>query len=148
MATVAGKWQTGRSLKSGDTVTKWDVVSEQLPGLRILLGEINSEWAYLLKRLAAVDPGIKIVGQVKDPLDLLLQAKTLNADVVVVSQLLDGGEPGICSHLVLELPNVVIVLVPVAAAPTMLTRMVLYKDQLPASENSLYAAIRSRLEPI
>lgn len=124
------------------------MVSQKSPVLRILLGEINSEWAYLLKRLAAVDPGIKIVGQVKDPLHLLLQAKTLNADVVVISQLLDGEEPGICSHLVLELPNVVIVLVPVSTAPAMLTRMVLYKDQLPASDKALYAAIRGRLEPI
>jgi DNA-binding NarL/FixJ family response regulator len=119
-----------------------------MPGLRILLGEINSEWASLVKRLAAADQGIKIVGQVKHPLDLLLQAKTLNVDVVVISQLPDGGEPGICSHLVLEVPNVTIVLVPTSAAPAMLIRMVLYRDQLPASEKALYAAIRGRLEPI
>jgi DNA-binding NarL/FixJ family response regulator len=112
------------------------------------LGEINSEWASLVKRLAAADQGIKIVGQVKDPLYLLLQVKTLNVDVVVISQLPDGGEPGICSHLVLEVPNVTIVLVPTSAAPAMLTRMVLYRDQLPASEKALYAAIRGRLEPI
>jgi hypothetical protein len=124
------------------------VVFQQGPGLRILLGEINSEWASLVKRLAAADQGIKIVGQVKDPLYLLLQVKTLNVDVVVISQLPDGGEPGICSHLVLEVPNVTIVLVPNSAAPAMLTRMILYKDQLPASEKALYAAIRGRLEPI
>jgi DNA-binding NarL/FixJ family response regulator len=112
------------------------------------LGETNSEWASLVKRLAAADQGIKIVGQVKDPLYLLLQVKTLNVDVVVISQLPDGGEPGICSHLVLEDPNVTIVLVPNSAAPAMLTRMVLYRDQLPASEKALYAAIRGRLEPI
>jgi hypothetical protein len=124
------------------------VVSQQGPGLRILLGEINSEWASLVKRLAAADQGIKIVSQVKDPLYLLLQVKTLNVDVVVISQLPDGGEPGICSHLVLEVPNVTIVLVPTSAAPAMLTRMILYRDQLPASEKALYAAIRGRLEPI
>lgn len=119
-----------------------------MPSLRILLGEINSEWASLVKRLAAADQEIKIVGQVKAPLDLLLQAKMLNVDVVVISQLPDGEEPGICSHLVLEVPNVIIVLVPSSAAPAMLNRTVLYKDQLPASEQALYAAIRGRLGPI
>lgn len=113
-----------------------------VPDLRVLLGEISSEWEQILKRLAAADQGLKIVGQVNDSLRLLLEARTLQADVVVLSQLPDGSEPGICSHLVLELPNVIVVLVPASSAAHSLIRMVLYREQLPASGTALYSAIR------
>jgi AmiR/NasT family two-component response regulator len=113
-----------------------------VPDLRVLLGEISSEWEQTIQRLAAADQGLKIVGQVNDPLRLLLEAKTLRADVVVVSQLPDGSEPGICSHLVLELPNVIVVLVPASPGNHGLIRMVLFRELLPASDVALYSAIR------
>jgi hypothetical protein len=118
------------------------VASQQaVPDLRVLLGEISSKWEQTIRRLATADPGLKIVGHVSDPLRLLLEAKTLGADVVVLSQLTDGSEPGICSHLLLELPNVIVVLVPTAAT-NVLIRMVLYRELLPASDTALYSAIR------
>jgi chemotaxis response regulator CheB len=121
-------------------------VVKTVPKRRVLLGELNSEWAHIVKQLASAHEEIRIVGEALDPLHLLLEAKNLNPDVVVLSELPGGGEPGICSHLVLELPNLIVVLVPVSAN-RLLTRMVLYRDHQPASGSGLYAAIRGRLSP-
>lgn len=113
-----------------------------MPNLKVLLGAVSSEWDLALKRLAAADQGLKIVGQVADPVRLLLQAQALSADVIILSQLPDGSEPGVCSHLLLELPNVPILLLPASIGSALLTRTVLRREQLPATERALYSALR------
>lgn len=83
-----------------------------MPRAKILLGAISPEWNRLLSELADADDDMEIVGATEDRVDLLVEVEKLKADVVVLSQLHDGSEPGICSHLVLEHPNVRVLLLP------------------------------------
>ncbi len=71
-----------------------------------MLGNISPEWSRLLIDLADFDDELEILGATKDLVGLLVELEELKADVVVRWQLQDGSEPGICSHLVLEHPNV------------------------------------------
>lgn len=112
--------------------------------VRILLGKIGKEWARTLLDLARMDRDLEIVGVLESPLELLLRANELRADVVVISQLQDGGEPGICSHLLLEHPNLAVVLLPSPSGPNLLWRMVLRKESWDgASRDALHAALKS-----
>jgi hypothetical protein len=70
------------------------------------------EWKQNLRAMAASSEGLEIVGEVEEPLGLLLAAREAKANLVALSQLEQGGEPGICSHLLLEYPNVGILLLP------------------------------------
>lgn len=104
-----------------------------MPIVKMLLGEIGTEWKRIVEELVAENGKLLIVGEAEKPVDILLQARKANADVVVLSQELQGGEPGVCSHLLLEYPNVVVVLVPSEDGPNVLCRMALYREIREAS---------------
>ena len=114
-----------------------------MPNVKILLGGITLVWKQIFREFADSTEGLEIVGEVHEPLDLLLQAKELRPDVVVLSQLEHGGEPGICSHLLLEYPNLGVVLLPTNTGAGRLSWMVLGKGMMQdASRASLRAALR------
>lgn len=104
---------------------------------RILLGDIADEWKSLVEEIARDNADVSIVGRVNKPLDLLLFAKNEHVDVVLLSQEPDGSEPGVCSHFVLEFPNVVIVLIPVKGGTNVLCRIALSKEVRTASREAL-----------
>lgn len=111
---------------------------------RILLGAIGEGWKRTLLELVQADSDLEIVGTVEDAIDLLLQAEQLKADVVVLAQLPGGGEPGICSHLMLEYPNVAVLLLPDNAEGEVLWRMVLRKESWKdVSKEVLHAALKT-----
>lgn len=113
--------------------------------LKILLGKISADWMAIMADLIRSDAGLEIVGVLESPLDILLRAKELKADVVVLPQLRDGGEPGICSHFLLEYPNIAIVLLPASPGMSALWRMVLRKENRgEASSTALHDALRIR----
>lgn len=105
--------------------------------VKILLGEIAAAWKHTLKELVAENGELQVVGEVEKPVDILLQAKSVSPDVVVLSQDPQGAEPGICSHLLLEYPNVVVVLVPCVGGSKILYRMALYREVRDASREAL-----------
>jgi hypothetical protein len=72
----------------------------------------------------------------------LLQAKSENVDVVLLSQEVDGSEPGVASHFVLEYPNVAVVLVPANGGSNVLCRTALYKEVHAASKETLRKMLR------
>jgi DNA-binding NarL/FixJ family response regulator len=112
--------------------------------LKILLGMIGEEWKCTLLDLAQTHSDLKIVGVAKNAMDLLIQAEQLKADAIVLAQLPGGGEPGICSHLMLEYPNVAVLLVPDNPEGEVLWRMVLRKESWrSASKEILLAALKS-----
>jgi hypothetical protein len=96
--------------------------------LRILLGKIGLEWMGVIAELVRLDQGLEIVGVLESPLDILLRTQELRPDVVVLSQLRGGGEPGICSHFLLEYPNVELLLLPMSPNENLVWRMVLCKQ--------------------
>jgi hypothetical protein len=115
--------------------------------LKILLGKISSDWMAIIADLAHSGSGLEIVGVLESPLDVLLRTKELSADLVVLSQLRGGGEPGICTHFLLEYPNVELLLLPASPGESLLWRMVLRKQNYgEASRNALQAALQAALK--
>jgi hypothetical protein len=104
---------------------------------RILLGDIAEEWKSMVEEIASGNPDISIIGQVQTPIDVLLCAKSENVDVVLLAQERDGSEPGVCSHVVLEFPEVAVVLVPVKGGRNVLCRIARSKEECGASKEAL-----------
>ncbi len=112
--------------------------------MRILQGTISAEWQRALLEIVQADSNLEIVGTASDAVDLLMQTEQLDANVVVLSQLPDGGEPGVCSHLLLEYPNVAVLLLPGNDGHEVLCRMVLSKESWQhASKETLRAALKT-----
>jgi hypothetical protein len=112
--------------------------------VRILLGMIAPEWQRLLMDVVESDSELTIVGDAHSAMDILLQAEDQKADVVVLAQLPEGGEPGICSHLMLEFPNVVVLLLPCEPSYGVLWRMVLHKESWQeVSQETLRTALKA-----
>jgi len=113
--------------------------------VRILLGKVGAEWGSTLADLARPENDLEIVGRVNDVLDLLLQTGELKPDVVVLAQPPGGGEPGVCSHLMLEHPNVVVLLLPSTSGLHVMWRMVLRKESWSeASKETIHAALKAQ----
>jgi hypothetical protein len=116
-----------------------------MPRVKILLGPISPEWRSLLIKLADSDDELEIVGATEDFVDLLVEVEKLKADVVVLSQLPNGSEPGICSHLVLEHSNLRMLLLPSFRGQNLPFSLVLRKEWLKdVSSDTLRHALRSR----
>src|SRR5262245_13831932 len=96
--------------------------------IRILLGEIGAEWKRILLELARQNSDLEIVGIAEDAVDLLLRVGELKGNGGVLAQPPGGGEPGVCSHLMLECPNVPIPLLPMSCGCGVLRRMVLRRE--------------------
>jgi DNA-binding NarL/FixJ family response regulator len=118
---------------------------ETMP-VRILLGNIGADWRATLAELARAENDLEIVGQVGDALDILLRTQELKPDVVVLVQLPGGGEPGVCSHLMLEHPNVAVLLLPTSSGLQVMWRMVLRKENWhQASKEAICAALKAHV---
>jgi len=115
-----------------------------MPRVKILLGAISPEWRRLFIDLADADDELEIVGATQDRVSLLVEVEKLKADVVVLSQLHDGSEPGICSHLVLEHPNVRVLLLPNWRGQNLPFLVVLRKEWL---KDGSTEALRQVLRP-
>jgi len=112
--------------------------------VRILLGKISAEWKHTLEELAQDDSELEIVGAAENSMDILLQAQDLRPDVVVLLQAPGGKEPGVCSHLILEYPNLAVLLLPGNRKGEVLQRMVLRKESwAEVSKEALRAALKA-----
>jgi hypothetical protein len=111
-------------------------------GARILLGAISGEWKRLFTTIAETDPDLEICGYIEEPVDLLVETGALKPDAVVLSLLQNGEEPGIYSHLLLEYPNVGVLMLPIHPGAGRLQWMVLRTGMLEyTSPETLSAAI-------
>lgn len=107
-----------------------------MPSVKILLGDIGDEWRAIAEEIAEDSADLTIVGQMDKPVDMLLRAKGEHVDVVVLSQDPNGSEPGLCSHFLLEYPNIALVLVPVKGGPNVLCRTAIHKEVQVASKEA------------
>ena len=61
--------------------------------------------------LLADEPDLEIVGNVVHPIDALLELGSAQPEVVVIDLPTSGEDPGLCSHLLAECPEVKVVAV-------------------------------------
>ena len=117
-----------------------------MPAVKILLGKIADEWKSMAEEIARDEIDLSIVGEADKPIETLLKARDENVDIVVLSQEPDGSEPGLCSHFLLEYPNIVLVLVPVKGGPHVLCRTVTYREVETASKEAYRKMLRRKQE--
>lgn len=108
-----------------------------MSSVKILLGNISQEWKRILSQIVNEDEDLLVIRETPDPVEVLLKVKDLGPDAVILPQTPQGGEPGICSHLLLEYPNLLVVLIPVESGPNVLYRMILRKEVCEASKEAL-----------
>jgi DNA-binding NarL/FixJ family response regulator len=90
-----------------------------------------------------------VVGEVLDPIELLLTAKARPVDVVIVTPLDSEGEPRICSHLLEEHPQLKIVTLSAKGEAAFLYESDSRKKRIDEpSEQSILGALREAMYPI
>jgi DNA-binding NarL/FixJ family response regulator len=75
--------------------------------IRILLANHPRLLRELVREIIERQPDMTIVGELLDPLGLLLAAKDTEADAVIIA-LRNSEAPGLVSHLLAECPNVTV----------------------------------------
>jgi DNA-binding NarL/FixJ family response regulator len=75
--------------------------------ITILLANLPQMMREVLRSIIAHQADMEIIGEFPDPVELLLAAKETRADAVIV-EMRGAEEPGLCSHLLAECPNVTI----------------------------------------
>jgi hypothetical protein len=141
-------WQGGRSPPSAKADKDALLFgASYMRRARILLGEVSEEWKRIFVAIADANRDLEICGYVDKPVDLLLEMNALKPDAVVISVLANGDEPGICSHLLLEYPNICVLMLPVHPGVGRLEWMMLRKETMHyQSTVSLRTALRSCLQ--
>ncbi len=76
--------------------------------IRVLLAEMPQMLRDAFTQLVAGQPDMELVGDLADPLGLLLAVGQTRTDAVIVG-LHDSEFPGICSHLLSEYPHIKVV---------------------------------------
>lgn len=86
---------------------------------------------------------MEVVGVVSDPLELLLAVSETQAEVVVLNLPESGEDPGICSHLLAEYRELLILAIPIQSNEAVSYREVTLKESFSVgSEEEVIAAIR------
>ena len=75
--------------------------------IRVLLANRPRMLREVLREIIEDQPDMEVVGEVLDPLDLLMAVRNMKADAVILA-VKDSEEPGLCSHLLAEYPNLAI----------------------------------------
>ena len=80
-----------------------------------------------------------------DPVEILAAVDRAAADVVVIALPESGQDPGLCSHLLSEYPDLLVLALSPAEASAFAYRQVITKEKLqPPSKSNILACIRRR----
>ena len=86
---------------------------------------------------------MEVVGVVSDPVELLLAVGETQAQVVVLNSSDPEDDPGICSHLLAEYRELIILAIPGESSRAFTYRQITLKEELSVeSEEEVIAAIR------
>ena len=111
--------------------------------VRVLLANKPRMLRELLRSLIQRQADMEVMGEVLDPVELLLAVDETQADVVVVDLPESGEEPGICSHLLAEYPQLLVLALSPGRDRAILYRQSIIKEELSKlSEDEILEAIR------
>jgi len=104
----------------------------------------------VIRNMVERQPNMEVVGEVLDPIELLLAARATRVDVVIVTPINSEGEPRICRHLLAEHPQLKIVTLSAKSDDTaFLYKAGSSKQRIDEpSEQSILGAIRESMHPI
>ena len=111
--------------------------------VRVVLSLKQDSIRKLFAELLGNQLDVEVIAQVDDPIELLLAVKRSNAQVVVLSWLQEETPPAICSHLLAEFPELLIIGISQAQNGILCRQTVTTSALGPITEKTLLAAIRS-----
>jgi DNA-binding NarL/FixJ family response regulator len=110
--------------------------------IKVLLANDPTILREVVRAIIARQPDMEVVGEILDPLGVLLAAKATQADVVVLD-LRGAEEPGLVSHLLAECPQVTILgLASHGDTALMVQRRLWRKEIVDPSEVNILRALR------
>lgn len=110
--------------------------------IKIITTDIPGKTDGLLKELILSQSNMELVGEASDPISLLLTVKDTQADVVIMGHEWPGSIPGICTHLLAEYPDLLVLTIPAHSNRAVLYQRRISQDEIPyASPEDLIAAI-------
>lgn len=113
------------------------------PPLRVLLANEPCVWRTYLGELLRRHSDVEVVKTGSDPIQLLMMVEDTQADVVVVTLPDSGTMPGICSHLLHEYPQLVILALTANRTRGHVYRQIIAAEQLAdISDEGIVMAIR------
>jgi DNA-binding NarL/FixJ family response regulator len=111
--------------------------------IRVLLANEPQRVRDAFKEFLQCQSGVKVVGTVLDPVELLLAVNEVQADVVVLTLPESGEMPGICTHLLTEYPHLLIAALSSNRQSACLYRQEIVSEPLPnTSDEDILMAIR------
>lgn len=110
--------------------------------IRILLANRPPVILEVMRGMVQRQEDMEVVGVIQDPIGLLVAVREMEADAVIL-MLEDNEEPGLCSHLLAEYPNLTILGL-AADGKTAFLRLPRRKINLP-SEASIVDALRDAI---
>jgi chemotaxis response regulator CheB len=99
--------------------------------VKILMVDVPSGLRNLLQDVIQRQENMLVVGEAFDPIDLLLTVNETDADVVIMGHSQADSMPGICTHLLIEFPILLVLIV-----STIDERAFLYRRQITQEEVS------------
>jgi hypothetical protein len=80
--------------------------------IRVILALGPTILQRLLRDLIEREEGVEVVDETDDPVDLLMAVRRTEANVVLIAWPKSGEMPGICTHLLLEFPELLVIGLP------------------------------------
>jgi DNA-binding NarL/FixJ family response regulator len=111
--------------------------------VRVLLANRPQALRTHLAQLLQLQSDIEVVGTVLDPIELLIAVEDTQADVVVVTLPDSGDIPSICSHLLYEYPQLLILALSSARIRACVYKRAMTVEQLSnTSDEEILTAVR------
>lgn len=113
------------------------------PPVKVLLANEPRTWRTHLGELLRRHSDVEVVRADSDPIQLLIMVEDTQADVVVMTLPDSGTMPGICSHLLHEYPQLVILALTANRTRGHVYRQIIAAEQLAdTSDEGIVMAIR------
>ncbi|MCF7922100.1 MAG: hypothetical protein K9M55_05315 [Candidatus Marinimicrobia bacterium] len=77
--------------------------------IKILISSSPKLLSEVIRKLIGLQDDMDIIGEVVDPLKLIMTAREKYADAVLITPLKSNGEPRICRQLLIEHPKLLVV---------------------------------------
>jgi len=103
--------------------------------IRLLFAVDSATVCERLQALFEQDPDIEVVGQVTDPVDVLLAVNEMQVDVVVQTWPQSGKPPGFVSTLLAEYPDLLVIGIPPRQDRAYACRQRIARTKLPTIED-------------
>jgi len=121
-------------------------ISYTMKIIRVLLSSRPKLLSEVLRNLIEHQPDMEVVGEIIDPIQLLLAVRITMVDVVIVTPLESNEEPKICRHLLAEYPTLKVVTLSATGAAAYLYQADVARLYIAEpSGQSILSAIRERI---